>query len=252
MIRRLNYTGRKKIPRSRVTIRVATANDMQRFSADYDLTGLRFQQDARVFVEAYNSTSYMRFPFGTVGQREEPLDTRLTEITPRPLARFRLKVVDQTKRYGLLLGVADQLIPLRPDQDLKEKESLLPVDFVDLGDRVWRLDLSNGPVLELNKRVELIGEAARSGGSFVGLVFPEVVRRVLSYVVLELGETDPAADDDEWHCRWLRYATKLPGVDEIPGTKDEREQWIETTVEAFCRAHQSRHKLELALQREGL
>ena len=107
-------------------------------------------------------------------------------------------------------------------------------------------------MLELNKRVELIGEAARSGGSFVGLVFPEVVRRVLSHVIFELGETDPDADEDEWHCRWLRYATRLPNVGEIPGTKDEREQWIEWTVEAFCRAHQARQKLALALQREGL
>lgn len=250
MIRRLNYTGRKKISRSRVTIRVSSLNDTQRFSADYDLTGLRFPQDARVFIEAYNSGSYMRFAFGTVGARHDPVDTNLTEITPRPLARFRLKVVDQTNRYGLLLGVADQLIALRPDQDLKQKDSLLPVEFCDLGDRVWRLDLFEAPVLELNNRIDGLSEAARTGGSFLGLVFPEVVRRVLSHVIFDLEQTDPLADTDDWSCRWLRYAMTLPGIGEIPATKVEREEWIDNAVQAFCRARQARQKLEMALQRE--
>lgn len=256
MIRRLNYTGRRKIPRSRVTIRlVPTEDGVQAFSADYDLKGLRFPRDARVYVEAYNADSYMRFPFGTVGQPDVPMDTKLTEVTSRPLPKFRLKVVDQSSRHGLLIGVTDKVIPLRPDEDLQNRQSLLPVDYCDLGERVWRLDLTDWPVLELNSRVENVAEAARSSGGFLGLLYPEVLRRILHFTIIEQGETDPEADDSEWTTLWLRFACSLPGIDPPPveladDTKSLQEEWIEKAVHAFCRVRHARTRLEAALAKE--
>ena len=256
MIRRLNYTGRRTIARSRVTIRLAPAGDGETaFSADYDLKRLRLPRDARVYIEAYNADSYMRFDFGTVGEPRVPRDTRLTEITPRPLPKFRLKVVDETERHGLLLGVADKLIPLRPDEDLENKQSLLPVEFVDLGERVWRLDLGEWPVLELNTRIDGIAEAARSSGGFLGLLYPEVVRRILHEAVIELGETDPGADDSEWTTLWLRYACALPGVEPPAAVlandgQARLEEWIEDAVQAFCRSRHARTRLQAAVAKE--
>ena len=256
MIRRLNYTGRRTISRSRVTIRLVPAGDgLTAFSADYDLGGLSFPSDARVYIEAYNRDSYMRFAFGTVGAPDMPRDARLIEVTPRPLPKFRLKVVDEADRHGLLLGVADKLIPLRPDEDLEQKQSLLPVEFCDLGDRVWRLETSDWPVLELNKRIESIAEAARSGGGFVGLVYPEVLRRLLHEIVVVQGETDPEADETEWTTLWLRYACSLPGigkppVEVTPDATSRRKEWIEDAVQAFCRTRQARVRLEAAVAKE--
>jgi len=256
VIRRLNYTGRKSIPRSRVTIRLIGADGGEpAFTADYDLKGLRFPRDARIYIEAYNRDSYMRFPFGAVGNPEVPRDTRLTEITPRPLPKFRLKIVDETDRIGLMLGVADKLIPLRPDEDLEDKQSLLPVDFCDLGERVWRLDLSDWPVLELNNRVDGIAEAARSSGGFLGLLYPEVLRGILHETIVEQGVTDPGLDESEWTCLWLQYACSLPGIVEPPSkiareSRDLQEQWIEEAVQAFCRSRHVRAKLEASVAKE--
>jgi hypothetical protein len=220
------------------------------------LSGFNFPNDANVFVEAYNVASYMRFPFGTVVQRREPKDTCLVDITPRPLPKFRLKIVDQSKRHGLLLGVADKLIPLRPEEDLANKQSLLPVDFCDLGDRIWRLELSDWPVLELNNRIDSIGEAARSGESFLGVVYPEVVRRILYQIVIEEDQTDPNFDDSEWTSLWLRYVCSLPGVSEPPsGASEEararRSDWIDDAVQAFCRSRQARQRFAAAIQKEA-
>lgn len=253
MIRRLNYTGRRKISRARVTVRLIPAKrgDGYAFHVDYDLKGLRFPDTARVYVEAYNVASYMRFSFGTVGERHDPRTTDLRDVTPRPLPRFRLKVVDEQERLGLLLGVADKIVPLRPEEELSHKQSLLPVEFCDLGDRVWRLDLTDSPVLELNNRVEGIADAARVGGSFVGLVFPEVVRGVLSHILFVLREDDPTADDSEWTSQWLRYALALPDVGALPEQDADREEWIDQAVHAFCRARQAREKLETTLRKES-
>ncbi|MDZ7645595.1 MAG: hypothetical protein U5K76_16040 [Woeseiaceae bacterium] len=256
MIRRLNYTGRRKIARSRVTVRLRTNPDGgYAFSADYDLSGLRFPKDARVYIEAYNVVSYMRFDLGTVAAPREPKDTWLTELSRRPLPKFRLKVVDRTKRYGLMLGVADKLLPLGPEDSLEQRQSLLPVDFCDLGDRAWRLDLSDWPVLELNNRLDGVSEAARSAGSFLGLVYPEVLRRVLHDIVVGQDITDPGFDDSDWTSLWLRFAGTLPGVGAPPGgvtegARSRQREWIEETVQAFCKARQARQRLQTALDKE--
>ena len=257
MIRRLNYTGRKRIARSKVTVRLTTAGGGHHaFAIDFDLSAYRFPPDAKIFVEAYNSGSYMRFPFGTIAARRDPDDVRLLEITPRPLPKFRLKVVDQSARHGLLLGVADKLIPLRPDEELSQRQSLLPVDFCDLGDEIWRLDLSDWPVLELNNRVESIAEIARSGDWFFGLVYPEVVRKILHEIVIEQDVTDPELDDSDWHSLWLRFACSIPGVSAPPAgdpddAKSQRIEWIHAAVQAFCRSRQARRRVESAIRKEA-
>ena len=258
MIRRMNYTGRKRIARSRVTVRLLpAAGGGWAFDADFDLADYEFPHESSVFVEAYNATSYMRFAFGTVRAITAPTDTRLVEITAGPLPKFRVKVVDMRARFGLLLGVADKLIPLRPDEELARRQSLLPVEFRELGNRVWRLDLSDWPVLELNRRIADLGEVARSADSFAALVYPEVVRRILHEAVIELECTDPGLDDDDWPGLWLSYACSLPGVPEPPDGSDERaralqHEWIERAVDGFCRSREMRIRFERAIERGGL
>jgi hypothetical protein len=255
MIRRLNYTGRKKIARSKVTVRLLPAgNGHYAFSADFDIGEYSFPAEASVFIEAYNSISYMRFPYGLVVQRKEPDDTRLLDLAPRPLPKFRLKVVDQSKSLGLLLGVADKIVPLRPDEDLATKQSLLPVDYCDLGDQIWRLDVSDWPVLELNNRIDGIAEIARSEDYFLGLVYPEIVRQILHEIVIEQDVTDLGFDDTDWTSLWLRYVCSLPGVSEPPsGASEEararRIEWIEEAVQAFCRSKQARQRFEVEIQK---
>lgn len=256
MIRRLNFTGRRNIPRGRITIRLSVAPDgCHTFSAEHDLAGLGFPAEASVFIEAHNAVSYMRFDFGTVAEPRTPPSTRLSEVTPRPRPKFRLKVVDRRERAGLLLGVADQIVPLRPDEDAARRQPLLPVDFCDLGDRVWRLELSDWPLLELNQRIDGIADAARAGEDFLGLVYPEVVRRLLYDLVVEQEQTDPYLDETDWGCLWLRYVCELPEVAPPPEgisaeVRAEREHWVEDTVQAFCRARETRRRYETAITRD--
>jgi hypothetical protein len=143
---------------------------------------------------------------------------------------------------------------LRPQEELSSRQSLLPVDFTDLGDQVWRLELSDWPVLELNSRIDAIAEVARSGDSFLALVYPEVVRRILTEIVLEQELTDPGFDDTEWTSLWLRYVCALPGVKLPPeGVSEQaralREEWIEEAVQAFCRARHARRRFEVEIQK---
>jgi hypothetical protein len=88
----------------------------------------------------------------------------------------------------------------------------------------------------------------------LGLVYPEVVRRILYTAVVELDQTDPDFDESEWTCLWLRYVCALPGVGKPPAgeTEDARlrqREWIDDAVQAFSRARDARQRFEKALAR---
>ncbi len=255
MIRRLNFTGRRRIQRSQVLIRLLPgAGEAWSFDAKFSLTDFHFPPESSVFVEAYNPTSYMRFDFGTVGDIVIPEDRNLTDITVMPLPKFRLKVVDRGQTHGQLLGVADKLIPLRAEEAPEHKQSLLPVEFYDLEDCIWRLDISDWPVLQLNRRIADLGEIARSADWFLGLVYPEVVRLILHAALFDEGQTDPDLDDSDWPSLWLRYICAIPGVSRPPDAEtDEARQhlrdWIEDAVQAFGRARDARERFQKAIAR---
>jgi hypothetical protein len=249
MIRKFNYTGRKRIPRSRITI---TLVPVQRrpcyFDASIDLSELNLPQHAGVFVEAYRRSFFKRFPFGTVGRSQPPENRHLDDQDARALIMFRVKVVDEAAR-GRILAVADRIIPRRTSEEPADKISILPVEFLDLGHGVWRLDLeSDPPSLQLNSKIDEIKEIARSDSHFMALVYPEVVRQVLFRIVVDDDHTDPEADPDDWMSQWLVFSTNVLGSKELPPSgasepvRQEKLKWIDDVVEAFCATYQTLEK----------
>ena len=243
MIRRFNYTGRKKIPRSKVPIRlVQTADGLLAFDASFLLDGLSLPANGRISIEAYRRNYFRRFSCGTI-QNPRPVRTCVLEgLDPRALVLFRAKVSDPK---GRLLAVADRIIPQRPEEETSDRLSLLPVDFVDLGKSVWRLDLaSDWPSLQLNSRIDNIREIARSDPSFLSLVYPEVVRQILCKIIVEENHTDPETDPDDWMSRWLNFGAGLlkkkawPPAGDTEPLRQEKLRWIDDVVEAFCESHQ--------------
>ena len=130
---------------------------MLMFDATLDLTDYDLPNDARVFVEAYRQTSFMRFPHGTVAAPHPPPDSarRLTEFASREGLLFRVKVTSTGDRAGVLLAEGDR-IPVSDDEEQPDNRiALLPTAPADLGQETWRVDLTgaNGPLLLVNKRV---------------------------------------------------------------------------------------------------
>ncbi|MBU2550905.1 MAG: hypothetical protein KKB20_21015 [Proteobacteria bacterium] len=240
MIRTFNYTGRKRIPRTRVVVRLQDGpGGPPRFDASIDLTGLGLPAEARVFVEAYRRYLFQRFDFGSVGRLVPPEDRNLIDMPPRSLVMFRAKVVSLDEA-GRILAAADRIIPRRSENEPTDKLSLLPVDFMDLGDLVWRLDLEGDwPSLQLNNRLEGIRETARSDDYFLSLIYPEVVRQILNRILIVDDYTDPEGDPDDWQSQWLRFARGLMQDKRLPPSGfsepdlQEKLGWIERAVEAF-------------------
>lgn len=235
MIRKFNYTGRKKIKRTHIRIDILRDSDDQRFfNASLHLSDMELPANAHVYVEAYHRTAYQRFSFGTAGDRKIPGNRRLSNFSDSTLPLFRVKVVDRTGTHGRILASVDKVRPESIDELPAGSQSLLFVEFDDLGNSIWSLDLEGDwPVLKLNSKVEEISLIATSDNRFLPLVYPEAFRQILTRILLEDQHADPDCDDD-WPSLWLKLACTLPGMASPPQAgKMDQQDWIDRAVEAF-------------------
>ena len=248
MKRRFNYTGRKRIPRDAVQIALKEQrNGPPAFDATVDLKDMDLPDGARVFIEAYYRASYMRFDFGTVGKIRSGTDRTLEDIDYREHFQFRIKVVDQTGEHGKLLAEADQIKPM-PSGGSAERDGILAVAFEDLGDQAWSLDLTDTsvPTLIVNREIGS-KEYIRSNETFFALVFPAVVREILTQILIidAKAQFEPDADSEDWQERWLSFVSNLAGVDPLPPPDADpltKIQWIDDAVRAFCNSKQACRK----------
>jgi len=242
MITNLNYTGRRKILRSAIRIALSEDGGGHRvFDANVDLDGLDLPDSARLYVEAYYKSSYMRFDLGTVAGRRNLTDDerRLTEVDAGDIVYFRVKVVDETSSFGRILADADKIAP----ETAKVRQiPLLPVQPYDLDELAWRVDFDTGqPVLWVNNRISpRIMDMVKVDPVWHSLVFPAAIREVLSRIFFVEDRDDPWSDDDSY-ALWLRWGSDLIGSspplsdsDEDEGALDtEKRDWIDQVVVAF-------------------
>lgn len=244
MLRKLNFTERTKIPRAAVQITLRRESDgVLAFDPVLDLSSVSAPAASRVYIEAHYRTSYMRFDFGTLGDLTPPADRRLSEIDSGSVVRFRVKVVDNAGNTHRIVAAADDITVSASSSDGGARVPLLEVNFRDLGDLPWRVELeANGPVLELNNRVEGIERMARHDAAFFALVYPAAVREILTNILVieqyEIGE-----ETDEWWSLWMRWAREMTDAP-LPQELEERRAWIDDVAAAFCGRHRVLEKLQ--------
>lgn len=256
MIKRVNFTGRRRIPRDRVDIEVFDGNPRS-FNATIDLSGFSLFPGAAVVLEATcaGSNTIERFEFGEVDDIRPPADRKLRQLENENVF-FSLKVIDRTERLGRILGIAEHVRPQRAGQQTATgRQGILPIEVREMGQELWQLDLQgHDATLFLNKDVPGLKDRARSDPFFYAIVYPEIVRRILAQAILNGGDVE--ADDDSWENTWLRFGRHLhPAKDTPPNASDPeelRDEWVDEVVTAFCDAHQFKDKFTLALAtREG-
>lgn len=241
-IRRLNFTGRKRIRQvdARITIRLDA--HPQRFDAELRLEGYELPRSALVFVEAYRQTSWMRYRFGTVGEVHPQDEPSLSEFGTSEGVLFRVRVTSAASLRGLLLAEADKIRPHRADRDEGQRFPLLPArPDESLDAEICRIDFDDSPLLLINARVG-DWQSLTQDPTFQALVLPAVLREVLTRI-LHI-ESYFELDDDDWRSQWLRFAGSLPGVS-VPPREQERDRfddWIDDAVASFARKFQTMNR----------
>jgi len=221
---RINSTGRKRIHREHVRIRLneTGAGQPPSFTADIQLpTDLKLDPSARIYVEPYVKSSSMRFDFGTVGQMTPPSNCVLVDIDAGATVLFRVKIVDETDEIGRILASANGIRP-EDDADGDDRRPLLPVRSANLGEEIWGLEIDRdaGPTLVVNSRVPNLIETLKHEVYLQGVIYPEVVRRL----VREVFRTDNGYEDDEdWVMDWKVWFAMQLGREIAEGETDDNE-----------------------------
>src|SRR5690349_1627044 len=146
---RSNPTNLTEIPRDRVTISLTEVSGDRYFTvSNLELKGLGLDEDLKVLCVARGGGASQRYDLGTVGfwKRDSFLLNRIPKISP-----IRFRVLVRYENSPLLKASAENLRLTNGGHG----ESLLPMEPDDLGEQLWRLDITADaePVLKYNARV---------------------------------------------------------------------------------------------------
>lgn len=252
---RINSTGRRRIVREHVRVRLngSGGNQPPTFTADIQLPPeLQLDAAAKVYVEPYVKSSSMRFDFGTVGQIVPPPNCVLSEIDAGATVLFRVKVVDETAEVGRILASANGIRP-EDDADGDDRRPLLPVRSVNLGEEIWQLEIDrdSGPTLVVNSRIPDLIEALKRDAVLQGVIYPEVVRRMVHALFREGSDHD---EEDDWVTDWKAWVESQLGREIADGEADDPdavESLADEVTSSFASKNRFASNLIAARQRAG-
>lgn len=236
--KRINHTGRKKILRDAIDIKLDYAPIGRPLEAtpSLDLSGMALPENAGVVIEAYHKSSGMRFDCGTVGNLKLPSKLELDQFDPSVSVLFRIKVVDTDQHPGRIVASAERIRP-RSDDEEKDRRSIFPIMECDLGHEVWRTDFDQDscPTLKLNFRIPGFKQSILDSAIMRGLLLPAALRPVIEEIA-----RDPAFDEDDeadWKRDWVAFCREQLGVDpddidrsEVDGVQN----WVNSAIQTFC------------------
>lgn len=240
MIRKFNFTGRKRIEREYFSIRVeknkkmfeVSLENLNKFKEEYNIT-----QESKIYVEAYNRSSELKqFEFTPPSQ-----NFSLDEFDDIDTIKFRIMVVDKENK---IIASAERI---KPEVGEKRK-SILEVRFINLGSRIWKLEFESGeeggPLLFINKNIPGIQNLARNDPSFIIYVYPSVLKEILYYMCFNdnLNIEEP---EEEWHKDWMKFIRLIypPAIEEAKrldwndkdADRKKKLEWIDKIVDEFCK-----------------
>jgi hypothetical protein len=241
MIKRVNFTGRKRIPRRHVVVQVHDGPP-RTFEAAIELNGCGMPEDAHVYMEAMcaGSTVVKRFDFGLVREIVPPAKRTLDDLTGENVF-FSLKVVDRHQRMGRILGIAENLRPENAANDpTTGRKSILPIEAAQLGQRVWDIRFTDhSACLLVNEEIPGLKERLRWDPLLYTVVYPAVIRQVLTRVIEE--NVDAEEESERWPVLWARFAQGLHpermSAPRLEDSQDDRDDWLDAVVESFAQSH---------------
>jgi hypothetical protein len=233
---RINSTGRKRILREQISIRVTDPGNGQpaSFTADIVLPPeMKLDPTAKVYVEPYAKTSTMRFAFGTVGAINPPTGCVLSDIDVGASVLFRVKVVDETGEVGRILASANGIHPLEESDDDKRRP-LLPLHSENLDEEMWQLqfDKDGGPALVVNNRIPDLMNAVKNDAFVQGVIYPEIVRQMAIRV---FGNGDEIDEEAEWFRDWHGWLLQELGK-ELGDYNQNDDEWVEALADDVAKA----------------
>ncbi len=243
-MKRFNYTGRKKILREDISIRLHGGFDAKPVvDVVVDLKDYDFPDDAKIYLETQCQTRFMRLLLGeTEASSVQAHSLELHEFDDADGLNFRIKVVAPDQ--GRLLGIAEKIKPYNKDEKLDDnQQSILPVRSADLSQAgvLWRVYFGDQEaVLEIEKELGGKDQVVRSL-LFKGFILPAAMRQILAKIVSDDWD-EKLKDPQELSTRWLLF-TKQVGAGLPVKHSPDQEDWLDDAVRVLARRIGVRHQI---------
>ena len=235
MKRTFNFTGRKNINREDVAVTLVRTPTALSFNANPNLEGYSFPGDADIWIEIYRGNLIKQCYWGKVSQPEAPLDRDLSVFEVPDGIQFRLRVVSLADGNLLkMLGEADHVTSKDTEDNPDNRKPLITPVPDDRGQQLWKIDfIADPPVLLINNQAKDGWKDIARSSVFIALVYPQVMRSMLSKILIEDEWDEDGAD---WQDNWMHFAKRNYTAKVLPAVSDHegRERWIEDAVDAFA------------------
>lgn len=245
MQRTINHTGRRKLARSEVGIKlIEQPRNPPSFEAEFSLNATNLPADAAIYLEAYSGNTLQRFEYGTVGDITEPADRTLEKIDLTASLLFRVRIVDESAHIGRLVASAERL-KAEGDDDSEDRASLMTLASRPLGQQTWRVNIPDAhkPELVINSSIPNAIGQLKDNPLFKSLILPAAFKQILLFYVW-----DAQFEDGTPQAQWLALAEHFAG--EKPHTEDPSElnAWVDTVVERFSEKFELCEMVKLKLE----
>lgn len=242
-MKRFNYTGRRKILREDISVRLrGEFSDKPVVDVSVELGDYNLSSNSTVFLEGQSKTRFSREVIGKVSSSVRKNAITLEEFDDADGLSFRIKVVDE--RSGLLEAIAENIKPHdkdnKPDQNHK---SILPVASADLSSYgvLWRVSyIDQNVTLQIEQELGNKDHVVRSL-LFRGFILPAAMRQILTKIVSSEWDSE-LSDPEDLSTRWLLFARQL-GAESPDAKSDDHEDWLDETVRLISDRINVRNKI---------
>lgn len=244
----INWTKRKSIAHECVEVgRLPIGTDEpEQIEVQIKLPKNEFQGSALVVIEAYRRQLSKRFECGKVRDIKVPNPLRLDVFGSDKLPSLRLLVVDnEGQPRGRLLGSIEKIqIPGSGNQNAS-KNSLLLVDFGNLENEIWKvdIDINTGPRLIVDHRVRDVRNRIGSDPELCGMILPSAFQQILMKIAEQCDDYEEEDSSEGWIGRWIEFCSNLGITDDPRDQETDKEKWIETSFNLFCEKHKFLQRL---------
>jgi len=251
VLKRINYTDRRRIPRNQVAVKVDPTNPAS-FTIDVpaDLLSNPDTETAYVDITSAGSSEVLRHRLTWTGSGLARGPYPLGRISWKK-AIFDIKVVETVgEDPGRILRRASRIKAVGAGGESQDEAThqLLTTIREPLGEQVWTLRFTDEVTLVINDALTMPEEQFVANQAFASLVFPEICRRAVEWAVVSEGMSpgDLNAEETSGAALWVRFAVDMAPDSECPSTpiggwtpqnRSELDEWIDDVVRGLCRRH---------------
>jgi len=220
-----NPTGLIELDQLRIGIALDESGKQPAFSLlKIDVSDLSLPSPLNVIVIARRGNSEERVELGPISDWKRGFQD-LADVGSDGSWEFRVLLVQPDSPK--LIAVAERVRP----EGQGDSSSFIGLEPADLGQRPWEIifDEAGGrAVVRFNKEVYVSPGAAEADSFFMGIILPEVIRRIAVFV-----SENPGVLEEAWGP--FKYWLALHGITDEPGeSEDEKSEWCIQVVTSFC------------------